>query len=48
MLAVKMLAGVILEVNPRVVQSTKHTSKGPTLALKPRADVTRSPPKMAV
>ena len=43
MLAVKRLAGVAPEVNLRnSVQARKHASES-TLALKPRADVTRSP-----
>ena len=43
MLAVKRLAGVALEVNLRnSAQARKHASES-TLALKPRADVTRSP-----
>ena len=35
-------AGVTPEVNPRVTQARKH-AKGSTLALKPRAGITRSP-----
>ena len=35
-------AGVTPEVNLRIIQVRKH-AKGPTLALKPRTDVTRSP-----
>ena len=43
MLAVKRLAGVAPEVNLRnSMQARKHASES-TLALKPRADVTRSP-----
>ena len=42
MLAVKRLAGVAPEVNLRnSIQARKHASKS-TLALKPRADITRS------
>ena len=36
-------AGVTPEVNLRITQVTKHAIKGSTLALRPRADVTRSP-----
>ena len=43
MLAIKRLTGVTPEVNLRnSTQARKHASKS-TLALKPRADVTRSP-----
>ena len=35
-------AGVAPEMNLRITQARKLTSKGSTLALKPRADVTRS------
>ena len=35
-------AGVTPEVNLRITQARKHAFKGSTLALKPRADVTRS------
>ena len=44
MLAVKRSAGVAPEVNLRnpIHAGKKHTSKGTTQALKPRADVTRS------
>ena len=45
MLAVKRSAGVTLVVNQGIhcMQVTKHTTKGCTLTLKPRADITRSP-----
>ena len=36
-------AGVAPEVKLRITQVRKHTSEGSTLALKPRADITRSP-----
>ena len=43
MLTSKQLAGVTPEVNLRnSMQAGKHASKTSTLALKPRADVTRS------
>ena len=42
MMTSKQQAGVTPEVNLRITQARKHT-KGSTLALKPRADVTRSP-----
>ena len=43
MLAVKRLAGVAPEVNLRnSAQARKHASES-TLALKPKADITRSP-----
>ena len=36
-------AGVALKVNLRITQVRKYASEGSTVALKPRADVTRSP-----
>ena len=48
MLAVKRLAGVAPEVNLRnSAQARKHASKS-TLALKHRADITRSPKRVSV
>ena len=42
MLTSTQSAGVASEVNLRITEVRKH-AKGSTLALKPRADVTRSP-----
>ena len=36
-------AGVAPEVNLMITQARKHAKKGSSIALKPRADVTRSP-----
>ena len=43
MLPSKQSTGVAPEVSLMITQVRKHTSKGSTLALKPRADVTRRP-----
>ena len=45
MLAIKRSAGVAPVVNLRIhcMQAMKYSSKGSTLALKPREDVTRIP-----
>ena len=42
MLVSIQLTGITLEVNLRITQVRKDT-KGSTLALKPRADITRNP-----
>ena len=43
MLTTIQSASVAPEVNLRITQAKKHAKRGSTLALKPRADITRSP-----
>ena len=43
MLTSTQSVGVAPEVNLRIIQARTHAQKGSTLALKPRADVTRNP-----